>query len=256
MPGPDQASTHQEGHTALQDSDNDVSRAQKAPAVHQQAAQMPSAATVGITSSQKSQQRPGQGPVRERAQPPPQVEHRLRVDYDALPKPQPYPLEGDVIAYRLLHIGADWTPQVILNFCALSCLTSLSWMLGFRLTPASLPCELSSLTVPHCGLRLRRLMRATYPNPCLLCFSNHSHALQSAAEKGEQEVAFEYMQVSEWREGRILSLDTAQQSVVVEPCGQNRTSQRNTQVRLRKDYREMPCVTADIGKDHPCPAIC
>lgn len=39
------------------------------------------------------------------------------------------------------------------------------------------------------------------------------------------------MQVSEWREGRVLSLDTAMQSVVVEPWGQTST-QRNGQVRL------------------------
>jgi hypothetical protein len=31
--------------------------------------------------------------------------------FEALPRPEPRPLEGDVIAYRILHIGADWTPQ-------------------------------------------------------------------------------------------------------------------------------------------------
>lgn len=33
-------------------------------------------------------------------------------EFEALPKPQPYAIEGDFIGYRLLHIGADWTPQV------------------------------------------------------------------------------------------------------------------------------------------------
>ncbi len=34
------------------------------------------------------------------------------VEFEALPKPEPHVIEGDVIAYRLLHIGDDWTPQV------------------------------------------------------------------------------------------------------------------------------------------------
>ena len=43
----------------------------------------------------------------------PQQSHQAAsMNYDSLPRPLPYPLEGDVIAYRLLHIGADWTPQV------------------------------------------------------------------------------------------------------------------------------------------------
>lgn len=33
-------------------------------------------------------------------------------EFEALQKPEPHVLEGDVIAYRLLHIGDDWTPQV------------------------------------------------------------------------------------------------------------------------------------------------
>ena len=33
-------------------------------------------------------------------------------EFEALPRPQPVPFEGDVIGYRLLHISADWTPQV------------------------------------------------------------------------------------------------------------------------------------------------
>ena len=41
-----------------------------------------------------------------------QAHEAASMDYDSLPRPSPYPLEGDVIAYRLLHIGADWTPQV------------------------------------------------------------------------------------------------------------------------------------------------
>ena len=40
------------------------------------------------------------------------------------------------------------------------------------------------------------------------------------------------MQVSEWREGRVLSLDTAAQIIAVEPWGQTITVQRNRQVRL------------------------
>ena len=36
------------------------------------------------------------------------------VEFEALPRPQPVPLEGDIIGYRLLHIGTDWTPQVCL----------------------------------------------------------------------------------------------------------------------------------------------
>lgn len=41
-----------------------------------------------------------------------QAQHEKRVDYENMPRPSPYPLEGDTIAYRLLHIGADWSPQV------------------------------------------------------------------------------------------------------------------------------------------------
>ena len=41
------------------------------------------------------------------------------------------------------------------------------------------------------------------------------------------------MQVSEWREGRVLSLDTAAQSIAVEPWGHTIAPQRNGQVRLR-----------------------
>ncbi len=52
------------------------------------------------------------------------------------------------------------------------------------------------------------------------------------------------MQVSEWREGRILSLDTAQQSVVVEPWGQNRALQRYGQVRLGKVSGHLAHVSA------------
>ncbi|BDA49487.1 probable coilin at C-terminar half [Coccomyxa sp. Obi] len=33
-------------------------------------------------------------------------------EFEALQKPDPHVMEGDVIAYRLLHIGDDWTPQV------------------------------------------------------------------------------------------------------------------------------------------------
>ena len=33
-------------------------------------------------------------------------------EFEALQKPEPHVMEGDIIAYRLLHIGDDWTPQV------------------------------------------------------------------------------------------------------------------------------------------------
>ena len=46
---------------------------------------------------------------RQAAQP---AQQKSRVDYELLPRVAPYPLEGDIIAYRLLHIGADWSPQV------------------------------------------------------------------------------------------------------------------------------------------------
>lgn len=58
------------------------------------------------------------------AQQPKQAQHMQQVqraaskDYNALPRPSPYPLEGDIIAYRLLHISADWTPQVALLTCS------------------------------------------------------------------------------------------------------------------------------------------
>ncbi len=32
--------------------------------------------------------------------------------FEALPRPELQPMEGDVIAYRILHIGPDWTPEV------------------------------------------------------------------------------------------------------------------------------------------------
>ena len=41
-----------------------------------------------------------------------QAQQEKRVDYEMMPRPSPYPLEGDLIAYRLLHIGDDWSPQV------------------------------------------------------------------------------------------------------------------------------------------------
>ena len=50
-----------------------------------------------------------QGQQRREAQ---QPQQEKRVDYERMPRPSPYPLEGDIIAYRLLHIGADWSPQV------------------------------------------------------------------------------------------------------------------------------------------------
>ena len=46
-----------------------------------------------------------------------QVHQGKKVDYEKMPRPSPYPLEGDIIAYRLLHIGSDWSPQV--NFVLL-----------------------------------------------------------------------------------------------------------------------------------------
>jgi len=40
------------------------------------------------------------------------------------------------------------------------------------------------------------------------------------------------MQVSEWREGRVLSLDTAEQSIVVEAWGSSSYLHHNGQVCL------------------------
>ena len=61
------------------------------------------------------EQAPGQAQTAPQAQHRPeaqQAQQAKRVDYEKMPRPSPYPLEGDLIAYRLLHIGADWSPQV------------------------------------------------------------------------------------------------------------------------------------------------
>lgn len=43
--------------------------------------------------------------------------------------------------------------------------------------------------------------------------------------------AADYLQVSEWREGRVVSLDTAEQSITVEPWGADAKSRhQNGQV--------------------------
>ncbi len=83
--------------------------------------------------------------------------------------------------------------------------------------------------------------------PMRALFSGHSLVLQSFAEQARQGEACWWLQVSEWREGRILSLDTAQQSVVVEPWGQNRDPHSNGQVRLQKEFGQ--CLTC-VSKDH------
>ena len=60
-------------------------------------------------------QLPGQArsaPQAQQKQETQQDQREKRVDYEKMPRPSPYPLEGDTIAYRLLHIGADWSPQV------------------------------------------------------------------------------------------------------------------------------------------------
>ena len=83
------------------------------------------------------------------------------MNYDALPKPQLYPLEGDVIAYRLLHIGADWTPQVIHNFhglimlssvCSLRAHCKLVWELTSRLWPETVRDCASDMPTPKLAL--------------------------------------------------------------------------------------------------------
>jgi hypothetical protein len=62
----------------------------------------------------------------------PQQSHQAAsIDYDLLPRPSPYPLEGDVIAYRLLHVGADWTPQVGHILPAPSLMPQGKWLLPF-----------------------------------------------------------------------------------------------------------------------------
>ena len=51
---------------------------------------------------------------------------RTVAEFEALSRPQPVPYEGDVIGYRLLHISADWTPQVW-HACLLGCHT-MAWL--------------------------------------------------------------------------------------------------------------------------------
>ena len=41
-----------------------------------------------------------------------EVMEEEEIDFEGLLRPEPWPVQGDIIAYRLLHIGADWTPQV------------------------------------------------------------------------------------------------------------------------------------------------
>ena len=64
----------------------------------------------GVTQSTERQAE--QSRKMQPVQQPQQSHQAASINYDSLPRPSPYPLEGDVIAYRLLHIGADWTPQV------------------------------------------------------------------------------------------------------------------------------------------------
>lgn len=153
-----------EHNTALQGSEEDAPMAQEARAILQQTAQKPPAATNGTVSSHIPRQRPEQALVRERTQPAPRVQRTPHVDYDALPKPQPYPLEGDVIAYRLLHIGADWTPQVIHKFhgsalrtmlssvCSLRAHCKLVWELTSRLWPETVRDCASDMPTPKLAL--------------------------------------------------------------------------------------------------------
>lgn len=99
--------------TALQDSEDDVARPQETQEVHEPAVpKLPGLTNGSVSGHGGVRQAPEQAPAAQRAQQAHRAEPVLRMDYDALPKPTPYPLEGDVIAYCLLHIGTDWTPQV------------------------------------------------------------------------------------------------------------------------------------------------
>ena len=97
---------------ALQDSEDNVARPRETQEVHEPAVPKLAGLTNGGISRHVSRQAPEPAPATQRAQQAHRAEPVLPMDYKALPKPSPYPLEGDVIAYRLLHIGADWTPQV------------------------------------------------------------------------------------------------------------------------------------------------
>ena len=150
----------------MQDAEEDVSTAQGARLVQDEAVPQLSRLPNGVNDG-GVQQRPEQAPVTQHAQQAHQMRQLVPVDYDSLPKPSPYPLEGDIIAYRLLHIGADWTPQV----------TPILWSRGTshqdagpapkidcpHLPPSTAPSLLRSVTLP-------------LPSLCMLDFSMH-HSL-------------------------------------------------------------------------------
>ncbi|CAK0787640.1 hypothetical protein CVIRNUC_010862 [Coccomyxa viridis] len=129
----------QKGHVHFADSDEEADMPEVPESSGQHSREQEGQAANGGYAAYVPEQAPGQAHSaaqaqhRQTAQP---AQQKSRVDYELLPRVAPYPLEGDIIAYRLLHIGADWSPQV-----------------------------------------------------------------------------------SEWREGRVVSLDTAEQSITVEPWG-------------------------------------
>jgi len=140
----------------VQDAEEEVPRIPEAPAGREQTPQLQPLCVNGARTEHGAQQRHNQSHAIEHAQQEQHVQHAQHghqaqhnhqaqhsyavehakqdqhgqvahhaasMDYDALPKPSLYPLEGDIIAYRLLHIGSDWTPQVIL-LVLLNCIST------------------------------------------------------------------------------------------------------------------------------------
>ena len=105
----------------LQDSEGDMLLAKEGTPEHaaearseQQRLNVRQGGEVMQSTERQAEQSRNMQPVQQvqHMQQPQQSHEAASMDYDSLPRPSPYPLEGDVIAYRLLHIGADWTPQV------------------------------------------------------------------------------------------------------------------------------------------------
>ena len=61
---------------------------------------------------------------------------------------------------------------------------------------------------------------------CMAAVGMTRHLSQASIEA----CAADYLQVSEWREGRVVCLDTAEQKITVEPCAHNKPRQQNGQV--------------------------
>lgn len=148
---------------ALQDAEEEVPRTPEAPAWREQTPQLQPLYVNGARTEHGAQQRHDQSHAIEHAQQEQHVQHAQHghqaqhnhqaqhsyavrhakqdqhgqvahhaasMDYDALPKPSLYPLEGDIIAYCLLHIGSDWTPQVIL-LVLLNCIPTRGTLLVY-----------------------------------------------------------------------------------------------------------------------------